>query len=197
MDPSPASRGLPRQNPLSGARAGREAPAGSGSLPGQDKVSVRLPDASRRRVWGKPALTSFRSAPHRWRGAQPFCSPSRLRQGLSPQAAEGAQQARNGIRARGHTLTWQGRGGRGEARRGGEGRGALTYRTAHFPEPRPGRGRGRARGGAGGSAAGSWKGQAAAAAVRTSLPPSPAPGDGRGGRRHDGKFLGTGSRVQI
>ena len=31
----------------------------------------------------------------------------------------------------------------------------------------------------------------------SSLPSSPAPGDGRGGGRHDGKFLGTGSRVQI
>lgn len=53
-EPSSASSPLPRQAPPSGARAGREPRAVSGSLQGRDKVSARRPDASRRRGRGRP-----------------------------------------------------------------------------------------------------------------------------------------------
>lgn len=55
--PEPEAASLPQppcQAPPSGAHVGPEPPSGSGSLPGRDKVSATLPDASRRRGRSQP-----------------------------------------------------------------------------------------------------------------------------------------------
>lgn len=70
---------------------------------------------------------------------------------------------------------------------------AGTHREAWWPRPQLGRDPGRARLGAGGSAAHSGEDEPLLSDPSSLL----APGDRRGGGRHDGKFLGTGGRVQI
>ena len=133
--PSRAGGGVPAPAaPPSGARVGREPPSGSGSLPGRDKVSATLPDASRRRGRNQPCPPSIRPSP-----PAPLLGSGDQGGGGPRRRLKGALPALSGERRSGSHLNLAGSGREG---RGGAGREPQTHPTERLPGPRPRPGRG-------------------------------------------------------